>query len=100
LASPVDLSEWNDAIDRYLSAMEEGEDLLAPEDGPVAENLGEFEELIKIIAIHFGSYASRSPVATRRSLSKFFQYLLVGKVHQCMMALCRGWKTHKKSARC
>ena len=97
LASPIDLKEWDDAIDRYLSAMEEGEDLLAPADGPVAENLEEFEELIKIIAIHFGSYASRSPAATRRNLSKFFQYLLVGKVHQCMMALCRGWKTHKKN---
>lgn len=97
LATPADLQEWDEAIERYLAAKSSGLDLLAPSEGPVATKLKEFEELLKLIVIHLGSYADRSPKATQKSAPVFFQYLLIGKAHQCAKALLRGWSSHMKS---
>ncbi|MGR6329287.1 hypothetical protein ACU5AX_09495 [Sphingomonas sp. XXL09] len=94
LASPIDLEEYEAAIDEYMLAYEAGIDLLEADGGPVAIRLSEFHDILNMIVIHLGSYAAKSPRETGKTQSTFFQYLLVGKVHQCAKALHRGWGTH------
>lgn len=97
LISPEDLYEWNSAVDQYLAAHDEGIDLLDNGNSPVSVQLRRIVDLLALTVIHLGSYADRSPNATRTNLSVFFQFLLIGKAHQCAKALSKGWGTHLKT---
>lgn len=95
--APVDLDAWTQAIERYSVALADGIDLLAADNGPVTSRLEEFATVLRTIVIHLGSYADRSPRETEKSAPTFFQFLLIGKAHQCAKALSKGWRLHLKN---
>jgi hypothetical protein len=91
LASPQDIEDVQAAVDEYLSAAELGIDLLDPEDTPVTRALDEFAECLEDAVIHLGNFADKAPLAVRRDLPLFFQFLLISRCHQALKLVADKW---------
>jgi hypothetical protein len=91
LVSPADRADWELAAEEYLSALEDGVDLLEPTLTPLDEALTLFEEIIETAVIHLGNYVDRAPRIVKTHLPTFFQFLLISRCHQVLKSFADSW---------
>jgi hypothetical protein len=91
--APMDRRDWDEAIEEYFSAEEDGIDLLDPPPTPINMALLKIRKVMDHFVVHIGSYLDRSPRRTRKDWSLFSQYLLISKIFWHVKLISDRWET-------
>lgn len=89
--SPRDRADWDEAVQEYLEAEEEGIDLLNPPLTPLQSAVLIAKSTIDDAATHLGSYLSRSPAIAHKDWGVFIQQLLIVKCFWYTKCLSDRW---------